>query len=129
MKIRLIAALALIIGLAACNKKEDPQEVTKMLKSDAIILTESHWAPLQNGDTIRLSFEENTREGGIMRDDTTSIFAKVFIDSAMVAEAHEIPWQGFYVVDLEPGSHELFATGRVNLKEFSLHGISLYVTK
>lgn len=133
MKIRLIAVLALIIGLAACNKKEEPYEVTNVLKSDAVIFTESHWAPLHNGDTIRYSFEENTRELGIIREDSTTVdstlFAKIFIDSTLIAETNEIPCQGLYIVDLETGNHELFTTGRINKKEFSLHGISLYVTE
>ncbi len=133
MKIRLIAVLALIIGLASCNKKEEPQEVTNTLKSDAVVFTESHWAPLHNGDTIRLSIEENTLEMGFLREDSTSIdtswFAKVFIDSTLIAQTEDFPWEGLYVVDLEKGDHELFATGRINKKEFSLHGISLYVTE
>jgi len=132
MKIRLIAVFALIIGLTACNKKEEPQEVTNTLKSDAVILTEKHWTPLHNGDTIRLSIE-GTPELAFLRDDSTSIdtswFAKVFIDSSLVAQTDDLPWQGVYVVDLQTGNHELFATGRINMKEFSLHGISLYVTE
>lgn len=133
MKIRLIAVLALIIGLAACNKKEEPHEVTNVLESDAVIFTEKHWTPLHNGESIRLSIEENTRELGILREDSTTVdtswFAKIFIDSSLIAHTEELPWEGVYVVDLDQGNHELFVTGRINKKEFSLHGISLYVTE
>ena len=133
MKIRLAFILAFIIGLTACNKKEDPHEVTNTLVSDAVVLTEKHWSPLHNGDTIRLSFEEKTRDADLFREDgvtvDTSWFAKVFIDSVLIAETDELPWHTTYVVDLEPGNHELFAIGRIKMKEFSLHDIDIYVAE
>lgn len=133
MKIRLIAVLALMIGLTACHKKDVTKEVTNVLKSDAVIFTEKHWTPLHNGQSIRMNIEANTRELGILREDSTMVdtswFAKIFIDSSLIAHTEELPWEGVYLVDLEPGNHEMFVTGRINLKEFSLHGISLYVTE
>lgn len=133
MKTRLAFILAFIIGMTACNKKEDPHEVTNTLVSDAVVFTEKHWSPLHNGDTIRLSFEEKARDADLfMRDSVyidTSWFAKVFIDSTLIAQTDKLPWYTTYVVDLEPGQHELFAIGRIKMKEFSLHNIDIYVTE
>ncbi len=134
MRVKLLVVFAIMLGLVSCNKKEETYEVTNVIKSDAVILTESHIAPLRNGDTIRLSIEQmiaeskygiDTRDGVI----DTSWFAKVFIDSTLIAQSDEIPWKGLYVVDFEAGTHELFSVGRINMKEFSLHDITLVVTE